>query len=65
MPISSSALGSTAVSLRSFGTTPFVGGDSAVIIPNDDELVVCDYHNGLVVLLGTFVLCQIPVSGRP
>jgi len=47
MPISSPALGSTAVSLRSFGTTPFVG-DSAVIIPNDDELV--DYHNGLVVL---------------
>ena len=50
MPISSPVLGSTAVSLRSFGTTPFVGGDSAVIIPGNDELV--DYHNGLVVLPG-------------
>jgi len=50
MPISSSTLGPTAVSLRSFGTTPFVGGDSAVIIPGNDELVASDYHNGLVVL---------------
>ena len=66
MPISSPALGPMPVSLRSFGTTPFVGdkpafGDSAVIIPGNDELVASDYHNGLVVLPGN--ICLVSDSG--